>query len=584
MSALRWSKDGTLCEVNGARLRSVTANFLAHKTTAEEIVILKSRRILEDYLSRFAGAKNVFEFGVYEGGSPALFAAALEVDRYVGIELNKDCPAFEEWRSQHEWGKRISLHYGVSQDDGERIPNILREEFAGRPLDVIIDDASHQYAPTRRAFELAFPYLRPGGVYAIEDWGWAHWGGEEWQRALQWSDREALSYLIFELTMASASSAYMISRVDVDGPVAYITKGRNASIGGELSLDKLYQSQGRRLTFGPATSPKIDARAAPEGMPTIAEPWLRDRPWIDKDDADIAGYVSRLASKPSYDLEAKLRHWRDQGFVVFEGAAQQPLIETLLEDIAAFKRSYCDYTIPIEVRGRQILSTDERSFPDDTGVKINHLHCYSRAAALISLAPEVCDFLRHVFRAPPAVLQSLTFWRGSEQKIHVDYPYVNYQKRLAFLAAAWVALEDISPDAGPLGYYPGGHQVSTTGFFDWGNNAIVNSSKSTRTPIDFADYLSARMATARIAKKVFCPRRGDIFIWHGNLPHEGTEVRDPNLTRKSYVTHYTSLADLPEWLNGERPDDKMLVNGGYSYVGPTHANRARLPSWEALRE
>jgi len=567
-------------------LRSVTANFLSHQTTTEEIVILKSRRLLNDYIARFADAKNIFEFGTYEGGAAALFAAALGAEHYVGIDINKGCPAFDEWCARHEWGKRIRLHYGVSQDDGERIPKILREEFASRPLDLIVDDASHQYASTRRAFELSFPFLKPGGTYAIEDWGWAHWAGDEWQRELQWGDREPLSYLIFELAMACATSRHMISRVDVDGPVAYVTKSLDAPVGGQLKLEKLYQSQGRRLTFAaPAASPKIDAKPPADRMPANAEPWLGDRPWIDKNDADIAGYVSRLVSKPPYDLEAKLRQWHDQGFVVFEGAAQPHLIESLLEDIATFKRRYADYTIPIEVRGRQILSTDEPAFPDDrTGVKINHLHCYSRAAALISLAPEVCDFLRHLFRAPPAVLQSLTFWRGSEQRTHVDYPYVNYQKRLAFLAAAWVALEDINPDAGPLGYYPGGHQVSATGFFDWGNNSIVNSAKSTRTPLEFADYLSARMKRAGIARKEFCPRRGDIFIWHGNLPHEGTEVRNPNLTRKSYVTHYTSLPDFPEWLRGDGVEDKLLANGGYSYVGPTHANRARLPSWDALRD
>jgi 8-demethyl-8-(2-methoxy-alpha-L-rhamnosyl)tetracenomycin-C 3'-O-methyltransferase len=37
------------------------------------------------------------------------------------------------------------------------------------PFDVIIDDASHISSKTIASFELLWPHLRPGGVYAIED-------------------------------------------------------------------------------------------------------------------------------------------------------------------------------------------------------------------------------------------------------------------------------------------------------------------------------------------------------------------------------------------------------------------------------
>ena len=579
LDELRWSEEGTLLEVNGARLRCVTANFLANNTSSEEIVLLKTRALVDDYVKRFAGVRNVLEFGVYEGGSPALFAAALGVERYVGIDLKKACPTFDQWLGRCPWGQHIKLRYGTSQDDGARVPKIIAQEFAGRPLDLIVDDASHQYGPTRRAFELAFPFLRPGGTYVIEDWGWAHWPGDVWQKKKQWGDSQALSYLIFELAMASATSQHIISRVELQGPAAYVTKAPNAPVGGDLKLESLYQTQGRRLSLTTNESHVPPAQ--------LGDLWMRERPWLDLDDADVRAYVARLKQKPPYDLEAKLDQWRNLGFVVFPGAASRRLIDTTLEDIEEFKRRYGDYRIPIEVKGQQIESTELGSFPDErTGIKINHLHCYSRAAALLSLTFEVCDFLHHVFQAPPAALQSLTFWRGSEQRTHVDYPYVNAQRRLPFLAAAWIALEDVNPDAGPLGYYPGGHRVSATGFFDWGSDSIIHSEKSTRTPMEFADYLGRAMAKSGIARQEFCPKRGDVFIWHGNLPHEGTPVRDQSLTRKSYVTHYTALPDFPSWLRMVDGGDgnEVIANGGYCFVGPTHAQRRRLPSWENMQK
>lgn len=38
------------------------------------------------------------------------------------------------------------------------------------PIDIVIDDASHDPVLTRRSFDLLWPSVRPGGVYIIEDW------------------------------------------------------------------------------------------------------------------------------------------------------------------------------------------------------------------------------------------------------------------------------------------------------------------------------------------------------------------------------------------------------------------------------
>lgn len=312
--------------------------------------------------------------------------------------------------------------------------------------------------------------------------------------------------------------------------------------------------------------------------------WTRDLPWIDREDADVEGYVARLSRRPNYDLAEKLSTWRERGVVIFENVVAKSQIDKLLEDIAHFRARFGDYEIPIEIRGRQLQSTEAESFPlDETGVKINHLHCFSRAAARLSLTREVVDFLGHIFGGPAAVTQSLTFWRGSEQPIHIDYPYVRQQKRLAYVAASWIPLEDIHPDAGPLAYYSGGHRPEMSGFFDWGGGEIIyDPEKATRTPSDFAQYLAARMTEMKVEPTVFCPKKGDVLLWHGNLPHEGTKVRNRELTRKSYVTHYTSLRDLPGWMRvpaAQLLGAGVFENGGYAFEFPWVMRKPKLPSW-----
>jgi hypothetical protein len=61
----------------------------------------------------------------------------------------------------------------VNQEDREAVREIAEHEFDA-PLDLVIDDASHLYEPTRTSFDALFPLLRPGGLYIVEDWQMAY--------------------------------------------------------------------------------------------------------------------------------------------------------------------------------------------------------------------------------------------------------------------------------------------------------------------------------------------------------------------------------------------------------------------------
>ena len=210
------------------------------------IIILKDRRSLESYRTVLRNhiARNVLEFGVLEGGSAVLFSLLLDLDKFVGVELNDQPPGLRQFLSQQEVGKRIRLHFKTSQTDEAKIRNIIRNEFDGTPLDLIIDDASHAYALTKRTFEIAFPHLRPGGLYVIEDWGWPHWKG-----CTACMGEPALSRLIFELGMVCATSPEIINDVWVHSSFAFIRKSEEANELLDFSIENLYQKRGLYLTF-----------------------------------------------------------------------------------------------------------------------------------------------------------------------------------------------------------------------------------------------------------------------------------------------------------------------------------------------
>jgi phytanoyl-CoA hydroxylase len=73
-----------------------------------------------------------------------------------------------------------------------------------------------------------------------------------------------------------------------------------------------------------------------------------------------------------------------------------------------------------------------------------------------------------------------------------------------------------------------------------------------------------------------------VLIWHGALLHGGTQVHDAARTRKSYVTHYTSLNAYPKahhFTDAFTAERFTSLNGGYVFEHPWVRKSRTLPSW-----
>jgi len=242
MKPIEWSSD-TEFAIGDVRFVCGLYDYEL-KTDDERIVILKLRENIESYERMLAplAPRNVLELGIYQGGSPALFTAWFELEKFVGIDICDPVTGFDAFCARHPLGKRIRTHYRVSQADQARIDAIVAAEFGATPIDLIIDDASHSYPLTRRAFEIAFPHLRPGGCYVIEDWGWAHWPGSK-----MYAGETPLSMLIMEITMLCASRADLVSEIVVFPSYAFVRKAREAPRLQSMSLDSLITKRGIEL-------------------------------------------------------------------------------------------------------------------------------------------------------------------------------------------------------------------------------------------------------------------------------------------------------------------------------------------------
>ncbi len=311
--------------------------------------------------------------------------------------------------------------------------------------------------------------------------------------------------------------------------------------------------------------------------------WMNLAPWVDRPDIDLDSFANELGI--SAEIISLLQSWRRDGFVIIEKGVDESDIDKFSSELDQFFLNFSDYLISMEVRGRQTWSHAEHSsIVSEVGVKFNNLHVASGFAGSLCLSPKIIRFLSSIFLCPPVPMQSLTFIKGSQQRTHIDFPYVNRQRRLPQMVAAWIALEDVHEESGPLAYFKGGHLPTLTGFFDWGNGNLTSVAGSNkRNSNDFADYLESKMKEAKLAPVMFLPKKGDVLIWHANLPHLGLPIRNVDLTRRSFVTHYTGLFDYPErWVSASDCDSAgYSKNGGLIFEYPYDQGKKnnKFDSW-----
>jgi len=207
----------------------------------------KVRGLVEDYIDmcRALQPTRIVELGVYKGGSTALLSELVGPEKLVSIEFTPTpVELLDGYIEERGLGDVVRPFYGVDQSDRVRVAEIVRAEFGGRPIDLVIDDASHLYEESRSSFETLFPHVRPGGLFLLEDWCWQHQVADAATRPnLSEQARQAIakrmesvaageatatvpmSRLVLELILARASSGEAVADVTIGSYWAAVRRG-----------------------------------------------------------------------------------------------------------------------------------------------------------------------------------------------------------------------------------------------------------------------------------------------------------------------------------------------------------------------
>ena len=178
---------------------------------------------------------------------------------------------------------------------------------------------------------------------------------------------------------------------------------------------------------------------------------------------------------------------------------------------------------------------DAESDKTNGGRRIQDAWKFDEDVRAIAANQTVLDLLGKLYGRNAFPFQTLNFPVGTQQDAHSDSVHFSSLPE-RFMCGVWLAMEDISPDAGPLFYYPGSHKwpIMTNALI--GRRGFGSSLASAQDPYATAWRALCDVYGAR--EETFPARKGQALIWCANLLHGGSHQNNPRLTRWSQVTHY----------------------------------------------
>ncbi|PAK10383.1 phytanoyl-CoA dioxygenase [Burkholderia ubonensis] len=148
---------------------------------------------------------------------------------------------------------------------------------------------------------------------------------------------------------------------------------------------------------------------------------------------------------------------------------------------------------------------------------------------------KVTDLLSKLYGRQAHPFQTLNFPVGTQQHYHTDSIHFSSMPE-RFMCGVWIALEDISEEAGPLVYYPGSHKWP---IYTNEHLGVCSAESDERFNQSVYEPVWRALVDAHGVKpKTFTAKKGQALIWTANLLHGGLKQTNSSLTRWSQVNHY----------------------------------------------
>ncbi|WP_342107620.1 phytanoyl-CoA dioxygenase family protein [Methylobacterium sp. SI9] len=250
-------------------------------------------------------------------------------------------------------------------------------------------------------------------------------------------------------------------------------------------------------------------------------------PWLDQPDAQ-AIIDRRVARREITPRQAEIcRSWEEHGYYVLRGAIDP---ETIDEAWEAYEAAIAS--------GDVTLAPEKAAEDDPHPGRYLNPHLKVEAIERLLKHPVLVNFSSMVLGRPAIPFQTIASHKGSQQAEHSDSIHMTTYP-VGYLAACWIAMEDIHADSGPLVYYPGTHRLPYLFSHDVGISPEDFKQRGYGAYVDHYEPAIQQEIRDHGAKpEYFTARKGDVLFWHANLLHGGSARADIQRSRKALVHHY----------------------------------------------
>jgi ectoine hydroxylase len=257
----------------------------------------------------------------------------------------------------------------------------------------------------------------------------------------------------------------------------------------------------------------------------------KEIPWMDKTVSKEEIKMHPGFTRFSPVVQNELLQWPAKGYMIIPGLFEQEagMINVEIENL--IKEGKIDFNFT----KRKIMDAWKSSIVIN---RVFHSHV-------------VLQIMGFLFDKETVPFQTINFLYGSEQKPHSDSIHMTTEP-LGYLAAIWIALEDIEDGSGELVYYPGSHKLNyiMSEDYDTGNTALKLGERNYN---HYEEKIESIIQQNNLEEKKFLARKGDVLIWHANLLHGGSPITKSGRTRKSMVAHYFAKGVLCYHEISQRP-------------------------------
>jgi len=253
------------------------------------------------------------------------------------------------------------------------------------------------------------------------------------------------------------------------------------------------------------------------------KPKVSDRLWLDNDD---------IFQKKIFEIEDPYlidvaKSFKQNGYVVIKHGVDKVDCDNAVQAFYKWclENEDVEYNIRRDPKKKRVvnLQTDVAEFKD--------LYCNAEVVLAIQ------DFL---FGYTGSVYSSIAFEYGTEQPLHIDTPVFCTSPK-EFYFGLWIALEDATEENGCLRVVPGGHKNAYVDQYEFAERAFSNvediKADGTQLWNGFQNELLAKCYEDGLSAVSVPVEKGDVIIWHPQLPHGGSKVTSPDKTRLSVVFH-----------------------------------------------